>query len=121
MSKTMLMFEFQSLPVIVAVKEAMAQLGAEVIPVQPKNYNKPLQSLLDGTAGGADYAGELLGGSMLVLCGLEDRLDEVLPALRSAGVGADCLKAVLTKHNRKWTAVQLYRELQREQQEMMKR
>ena len=121
MSKALLMFEFQSLPVIVAVKEAMARLGAEVIPVQPRDYNKTLESLLDGTAEGADYAGAPLGGSMLVLCGLKDQLDEILPALRGAGVGANCLKAVLTKHNRKWTAVQLYRELQREQQEMMKR
>ena len=69
MSKALLMFEFQSLPVIVAVKEAMARLGAEVIPVQPRDYNKTLESLLDGTAEGADYAGAPLGGSMLVLGG----------------------------------------------------
>lgn len=112
--KALLMFEFTSLPVIAAVNEAMAKLGAEVIPVQPKDYNKPLQSLLEKKAAGADHAGGLLGGQMLVLCGLDAQLEDVLAALRGAGVGLDCLKAVLTKHNKNWNAAALYRELREE-------
>ncbi len=42
----------------------------------------------------------------------------LLPALRQAGIGRDCLKAVLTPHNRTWTAVKLYQELLREHQAM---
>ena len=41
-----------------------------------------------------------------------------VPALRQAGIGRDCLKAVLTPHNRTWTAVKLYQELLREHQAM---
>ena len=41
-------------------------------------------------------------------------MDGLLPALRSAGAGPDCLKAVLTPHNRTWNAVTLYTELARE-------
>ena len=50
--------------------------------------------------------------------GLEDQVDCLLPALRQAGIGRDCLKAVLTPHNRTWTAVKLYQELLREHQAM---
>jgi len=114
MNGAVLMFGFQSLPLMMAVDGAMKEFGAEVIPVQPKDYNKSLQSLLEKNASGADYAGPALGGQMLVLCGLEQNLEGVLAALRKAGVGLDCLKAVLTKHNKDWTAVNLYRELREE-------
>ena len=43
--------------------------------------------------------------------GLEDQVDCLLPALRQAGIGRDCLKAVLTPDNRSWTPGRLYREL----------
>ena len=55
-----------------------------------------------------------LGGRMLVLCGLDDRLENLIPALNKAGAGPDCVKAVLTPHNRSWNAVTLFAELQRE-------
>ena len=55
---------------------------------------------------------------MVVLCGLEDCIDALLLALRQAGIGLDCLKAVLTPHNRGWNAVKLYGELRREHQAM---
>ena len=55
---------------------------------------------------------------LLVLCGLEDRLDALLPALAGAGAGPECLKAVLTPHNRSWSVLRLHRELLRERQAM---
>jgi hypothetical protein len=55
---------------------------------------------------------------MLVLCQLEKQLDTLLPVLRSAGAGPECLKAVLTPHNRNWNPVMLYGELLREHKEM---
>ena len=38
----------------------------------------------------------------------------LLPALAQAGAGPDCLKAVLTDHNRGWNALRLFEELDRE-------
>ena len=45
-------------------------------------------------------------------------MNDLLPALRGAGV--TCLKAVLTPHNRGWSPVMLYAELQKEHQAMRK-
>ena len=58
---------------------------------------------------------------MLVLCGLEGQLDELLPVLRRAGAGPECLKAVLTPDNRNWTAMTLYSELLREHQKLQRK
>ena len=118
MNGKILMFAFHDLSVVVAVNKAMAELGVEVLPVMPKDYNKPLQSLLEQDCVGEDDTGAPLGGPMLVLSGLTERLDTVLPALQKAGAGVSCLKAVLTAHNRKWTARQLYGELLRERMEV---
>jgi len=125
MSGKLLMFECNSLMLAIAVDRAMAELDVEVVPVSRKNYNKPLEDLADAwsevydeNAELEDYTGGALGGQMMVLCELNDKIDEVLVALRNAGVGLDCLKAVLTQHNRSWDAIKLYRELQRENQAM---
>ena len=55
---------------------------------------------------------------MLVFCDMDEELHAVLASLREAGIGTDCLKAVLTEHNRTWDAVQLYGELRREHLKM---
>ena len=117
MTAKILLFGFDSLLSVLALEAATGSFGAELIPVARADYNKPI-----GVLAGADaasgvvqpYAGLPLGGRMLVLCGLEDRLEELLPALNKAGAGPDCVKAVLTAHNRSWNAVTLFAELQRE-------
>ena len=104
-----------------AAAAAAGPFGAEVVPVARQDYNKPLAVLagLDDDPGTVlPFNGGPLGGRMVVLCGLEDQVDCLLPALRQAGIGRDCLKAVLTPHNRTWTAVKLYQELLREHQAM---
>ena len=117
MSGKLLLFGFDTLPAILAVEAAAGPLGAEIVPVARTDYNKTLAVLagLDTAPGPAQpYAGGTLGGRMIVLCGMDDQLDALLPALAGAGVGTDCLKAVLTPHNRTWNAVTLYTELARE-------
>ena len=123
--KKVLMFEFNSLIAGLTVDRAVAPFGAEVVPVARKNYNKPLEDLIDEwsevydeDAQLEDYTGGPLGGRMLVFCEMDEELNGVLAALREAGVGTDCLKAVLTEHNRTWDAVHLYGELQREHLKM---
>lgn len=119
MSGKLLLFGFESLLQILALESAVSPFGAELVPVARADYNKTLAVLagLDAAPGPVQpYAGGTLGGRMIVLCGLEGQLDDLLPALAKAGAGPDCLKAVLTPHNRGWNAVTLYTELLRERQ-----
>ena len=113
MSRKLLLFGFEELPTILAAAAAAGPFGAEVVPVARQDYNKPLAVLAV-----LPFNGGHLGGRMVVLCGLEDQVDCLLPALRQAGIGRDCLKAVLTPDNRSWTPGRLYRELQREHRVM---
>lgn len=128
MNGKILIFEFNQLLAALEVDRAMAALDVAVVPVPRKHYNKPLEDLVDEwsdvydeDAEPNDYTGAPLSGQMIVLCGLDDQLDAVLKALRGAGVGTDCLKAVLTEHNSTWDAVKLYGELAREHQAMQSR
>lgn len=115
MAGKILLFEFQDLPAILAVRAAAEPFGAEVISVARRDYGRSIAALagLEGGSG-SSYAGGPLGGRMMVLCGLEDRIESLLPALARAGAGPDCLKAVLTSHNRSWNALRLFEELSRE-------
>lgn len=121
MSGKILLFGFDSLLNVLALEKAVKPFGVELVPVARTDYNQTLAALagLD-TAPRAvmPYGGGSLGGRMLVLCGLETQLEVLLPVLRQAGAGPECLKAVLTPHNRGWNAVMLYGELLREHKEM---
>lgn len=117
MSGKILLFGFESLLNILAVEAAVKPFDVELVPVGRTDYHKSLAVLsgLDTAAGHVPaYTGGPLGGRMMVLCGLEDQLDELLPVLNQAGAGPECLKAILTAHNRTWNPVTLYGELCRE-------
>lgn len=119
MSGKLLLFGFDSLLNVLALEAAVGPLGAEIVPVARMDYNKTLAVLAGLDADVAPvmpYSGGTLGGRMIVFCDLEDQLDTLLPALRKAGAGPECLKAVLTPSNRNWSALKLYSELLREHQ-----
>ena len=124
MDGKILLFGFEDLPSIAAIGGVAERFGAGVVPVLRTEYNKPL-GVLAGVSPASTtplpYAGGPLGGRMMVFCGLEDQLDMILPAVRKAGVGPECLKAVLTAHNRDWNAVALYAELLEEHRTLTKR
>lgn len=115
MAGKILLFGFEDLSAVVAVSAVMEPFGAEVVPVARADYGRSIAALagLEGPRG-VPHAGGPLGGRMLVFCGLEDRIELLLPALAAAGAGPDCLKAVLTPHNRAWSALRLFEELSRE-------
>ena len=116
--KKLLLFGFDELPAVLAVASAVKPLGIETVPVSRREYDRPLEALAGLAPGGESLPASAgpLGGRMIVFCGLEDRLDELLPALRRAGAGPECLKAVLTPSNRNWSVLKLYSELLREHQ-----
>ena len=121
MKKTILLFRFDTLPAVLAVQSAVAPLGIEVRSVGRSEYGKTIAALAEGSAGSAaPYHGMELPGRMLVLCGLSDRVGELLPLLNQAGAGPDCLKAILTPTNQKWTPPALYAELNRERMEFQR-
>lgn len=67
------------------------------------------------TASEANISHNDLAGEMIVMAGLSGaRMEQVLQALRKAGVLKSCLKAVLTDTNRFWNAFKLYEELKSE-------
>lgn len=114
--KKLLLFGFDDLPAVLAVASAVTPMGIEAVPVGRREYDRPLEALAGLAPGGeaSDSVPGPLGGRMIVLCGLEDQLDTVLPALAKAGAGPECLKAVLTAHNHRWSARKLFMELDRE-------
>lgn len=121
MTGKLLLFGFDSLLNVLALEAAVGPFGVEIVPVARMDYNKTLAVLAGLDADLAPvmpYSGGPLGGRMIVFCDLEDQLDTLLPALRKAGAGSDCLKAVLTPSNRSWSALKLYGELLREHQAM---
>ena len=119
MSGKLLLFGFDSLLNVLALEAAVGPFGAEIVPVARMDYNKTLAVLAGLDADVAPvmpYSGGPLGGRMIVFCELANRLDTLLPALRKAGAGPECLKAVLTPSNRNWSALKLCSELLREHQ-----
>ncbi len=117
MAGKILLFGFDSLLSILALEAAAGPFGAELVPVARADYSKSVGALAGEDTAAAPvqpYTGPALGGKMMVLCGLEDRLEELIPALNKAGAGPECVKAVLTAHNRGWSAMTLFAELQRE-------
>lgn len=117
--KKVLLFGFEDLRSILAVQAALEPFHAELIPVAKTDYGKTL-SVLAGLEEEASTqaVGGAIPGRMAVLCGLDEDLDALLPALSNAGAGETCLKAVLTRHNRAWSATKLYMELSRERAAM---
>ncbi|MBR4546299.1 MAG: DUF3783 domain-containing protein [Oscillibacter sp.] len=121
--KKVLLFGFEDLRSILAVQAALEPFHAELIPVAKTDCGKTL-SVLAGLEeqppldDDAQAVGGVIPGRMAVLCGLDEDLDALLPALSGAGAGETCLKAVLTRHNRAWSATKLYMELSRERAAM---
>lgn len=113
--KKILMLGFETLPEIMTVAGVAQRFGAEAVNVPRSGWGTTLEALSRGETGASTPHGAPVG-RMLVLCGLDDTLDELLPALRSAGIV--CQKAVLTPSNRNWTPSRLYRELEREHRAM---
>ena len=123
MSGKLLLFGFETPMEVLALVTAVKPLGVELVSVTRADYGTPLGVLAGEDPAGKQvpYTGAPLNGRMIVLCGVENRLDELLPVLAAAGAGPDCPKAVLTTHNRKWTPVTLYGELLRERQAMQRK
>lgn len=84
--------------------------------VEKADFRQPIENLLGQKKNPflEAYEGNLVTESMLVLDGFSDkRLDALLKALKKEQITVD-YKAVVTSVNRKWTALQLYLEMEKE-------
>lgn len=114
--RTILLYGFEELKEILAVKAVAAEFQAEVKPVWRDQYRKPIGALAGRVTRDArpgTFFGKL-DGRMMVLCDLDQQLDALLPALRRAGIGPECYKAVLTAYNQEWDGMSLFAELEKE-------
>ena len=114
--RKVLLFGFEDLRTVLAVGAALGPFGADLVDVGTDGHGKTLGALAGLEDSGTVPEGErgLPVGRMAVLCGLQEDLDALLPALARAGAGPGCLKAVLTVHNRSWGPGRLYQELSAE-------
>lgn len=103
------MFGFDALPEIMKVVGVAQRFGAEAVTVPREDCGLTLAALSRGEHG---KAAAPVSVKMLVFCGMDTALDDLLAMLRQSGV--TCLKAVMTPTNQNWTPGRLYRELEQE-------
>ncbi|BAL00770.1 hypothetical protein OBV_35710 [Oscillibacter valericigenes Sjm18-20] len=120
---TILLYGFEELNDILAVKAAAGPFQAEVRPIWRDGWRTPIGALVGRKTRPARegvFSGKL-GGRMMVFCDMDDQMDDILPALRQAGIGPECYKAVLTAWNQEWDGIALFAELQKERRTMEER
>ncbi len=65
------------------------------------------------------YEGDELSEPVMLFAGMSSKeLDAALDALKTAGIPATSLKAIVTMYNINWTILDLYAELVKEREEM---
>lgn len=120
---TILLYGFEELNHILAVKAAAGPFQAEVKPVWRDSWRTPIGALVGRKTRPARegvFSGKL-GGRMMVFCDMDSQMDDFLPALRRAGIGPECYKAVLTAWNQEWDGIALFAELQKERRALEER
>ena len=118
MKETIMLFHIEDSRRLSAIRRALLPLKLRVKVISPEEYCQPVGYL----AGAPDIApvqstgdtGEF-SGEMMVMAWLSSRrVDQVLAALRKAGVGRINYKAVITPENQYWDCRKLYEELKKE-------
>lgn len=124
--KCVILFGFSRIAQILSLTSALKERGIKVICACADDMGKTLGALSGVTsqrpektrsahapAPGTRAASAVPGDPMILLCGLDTELEELLPLFSAAGMGS-ALKAVLTEENRSWTPGRLYDALRRE-------
>ncbi len=108
-------------PKCIKVKQLCVRLGIRFRFVEPREYGRPLLSLLTPGAAAPAFTGEPFSDEMLLFANFSgEQLDEFLRSYREAKLVPIALKAVLTPANSGWNSLQLHKELNREHAEMQR-
>ena len=117
----LLLFNIQDLEKKTAIRLTALRLGLLCREIPPERQGETLEALLAGEA--ADTAPaerDAFTDELLLMHALsQTEFHELLDTLRREGQSVR-LKAVVTEHNRKWTAQRLHRELCAEEQAMQR-
>lgn len=122
MKETILLFHVPDKERRLKIEMALFPLKVRLRYVRPEDYSQPLgvlAGLKDLPPAEAAYTGGELPDTMLVFAFFSDnRLNQVLSALRRCGAGPLPYKAVLTPTNQHWTAAECFAEIRREHEAM---
>ena len=117
----LLLFNIQDPEKKTAIRLTTLRLGLRCREILPERQGETLEALLSGdTANPAQQEGEAFTDELLLMHALSQaEFHELLDTLRREGQSVR-LKAVVTDHNRTWTARRLHRELCAEEQAMQR-
>ena len=118
MKETILLFKAPEKESLLKIEMALFPLHIRIKRISRDDYNQPLGFLAgikDAEPAQGRYEGPELPAPMFLFCFLsENRLNQVLAALRRSGAGPFPYKAVLTPTNSSWTAPDCFQEIRRE-------
>ena len=117
----LLLFNIQNPEKKTAIRLTALRLGLRCREILPERQGETLEALLTGAAANpAQQEGEAFTDELLLMHALSQaEFHELLDTLRREGQSVR-LKAVVTDHNRTWTARRLHRELCAEEQAMQR-
>ena len=117
----LLLFNIQDPEKKTAIRLTALRLGLRCREILPERQGETLEALLSGDAANpAQPKGEAFADELMLMHALsQEEFHELLDTLRREGQSIR-LKAVVTEHNRKWTAQRLHRELCAEEQAMQR-
>ena len=117
----LLLFNIQDPEKKTAIRLTALRLGLRCREILPERQGETLEALLSGDAANpAQSEGEAFADELMLMHALSQaEFHELLDTLRREGQSVR-LKAVVTEHNRKWTARRLHRELCAEEQAMQR-
>ena len=122
MKETILLFNPPEKDQLLKVEMALFPLHIRLKKVPLADYSQPLGYLAgikEMKPSDEPYAGPELPGTLFVFCFLSDnRLNQVLAALRKSGAGPFPYKAILTPTNSEWTAPECFDEIKKEHEAM---
>ena len=115
----LLLFNIQDPEKKTAIRLTALRLGLRCREILPERQGETLEALLSGEAANpAQPEGESFADELMLMHALtQAEFHELLDTMRREGKSIR-LKAVVTEHNRKWTAQRLHRELCAEEEAM---
>ena len=120
---TVLIFNFSE-EKLKMLKMVCMMMGIRFKIIPKENYLQPIGALfaIEGIEmNDKIYTGEEFSEEMMLLCNFNsEKLQKFLQGTQRLGVGKIDLKALLTEHNKTWSPIEIFAELNKERAEFKK-